>query len=355
MSLPETSRAVVFEGVPRTFEPCDIPLPLPAEGEWLVRVVAMTVCGSDRHTWEGRRQGPIPTVLGHEMIGDIVAGGAGCAGHDRRGRPIEVGCRVTWAIVAACGRCPACMNGYPQKCTGGVKYGHERAVGRRALTGGLAEYCLLARGTCVVVLDAALPITVACPANCATATVAGAIRACGEIDGAKLGIVGAGMLGLTACAFATTSGARVIVAEPDAARRRRALAFGAVAAFHPDQWASGVAGSLDAVIEVSGTNAGFLAALPALRVGGTMILVGSVSPSHDVPVSLEGIVRRCLSIRGLHNYGPDDLIAAVEFLERHHRRYPFQELVSAWFPLSDTTGAFTAAADPACIRVGVRP
>ena len=355
MSLPETSRAVVVEGVPRTFEPCDIPLPLPAEGEWLVRVVAMTVCGSDRHTWEGRRQGPIPTVLGHEMIGDIVAGGKGCARHDRRGRPIEIGCRVTWAIVAACGRCPACVNGYPQKCAVGVKYGHERAVGRRALSGGLAEYCFLAPGTFVVVLDEALPITVACPANCATATVAGAIRACGDLDGANLGIVGAGMLGLTACAIATASGAQVIVAEPDATRRRRAAAFGAVAAFHPDEFASGAAGSLDAVIEVSGTNAGFLAALPTVRVGGTMVLVGAVSPGPDVAVSLEGIVRRCLMIRGLHNYGPDDLIAAVDFLERHHGRYPFAELVSAWFPLSDTTGAFTAAADPACIRVGVRP
>ena len=72
-------------------------------------------------------------------------------------------------------------------------------------------------------------------------------------------------------------------------------------------------------------------------------------------LGVEGIVRRCLTIRGLHNYGPDDLIAAVDFLERHHGRYPFAELVSAWFPLSDTTGAFTAAADPACIRVGVRP
>ncbi len=355
MSLPKMSRAVVFDGVPRTFEPRLFPLPEPAEGEWLVRVVAMTVCGSDRHTWEGRRQAPIPTVLGHEMIGEIVAGGDGCPRHDRRGRPIEVGCRVTWAIVAACGTCPSCVNGYPQKCAVGVKYGHERAVGRRALSGGLAELCLLAPGTCVVVLDESLPISVACPANCATATVAGAIRACGALDGANLGVVGAGMLGLTACAIATASGARVIVAEPDGGRRRRAAEFGAVAAFHPDELASVAAGSLDAVIEVSGTNAGFLAALPTVRVGGTMILVGAVSPSHDVPVSLEGIVRRCLTIRGLHNYGPDDLVAAVDFLERHHGRYPFAELVSEWFPLSDTTGAFMAAADPACIRVGIRP
>jgi alcohol dehydrogenase len=355
MSLPKMSRAVVFDGVPRTFEPRLIPLPEPAEGEWLVRVVAMTVCGSDRHTWEGRRQGPIPTVLGHEMIGEIVAGGDGCPRHDRRGRPIEVGCRVTWAIVAACGTCPSCVNGYPQKCAVGVKYGHERAVGRRALSGGLAEHCLLAPGTCVVVLDESLPISVACPANCATATVAGAIRACGALDGANLGVVGAGMLGLTACAIATASGARVIVAEPDGGRRRRAADFGAAAAFHPDDFASGAAGSLDAVIEVSGTNAGFLAALPTVRVGGTVILVGAVSPSHDVPLSLEGIVRRCLTIRGLHNYGPDDLVAAVDFLERHHGRSPFAELVSEWFPLSDTTGAFTAAADPAYIRVGIRP
>jgi len=355
MSLPAMSRAVVFDGTPRSFEPRLIPIPEPAEGEWLVKVVAMTICGSDRHTWEGRRHGPVPTVLGHEVIGEIVAGGQGCPRRDRRGRPIEIGARVTWAIVAACGTCPSCVGGYPQKCLIGVKYGHESAVGRRILTGGLAEYCLLAPGTCVIVIDDALPIAVACPANCATATVAGAIRVCGDLERANVGVVGAGMLGLTACAMAQAGGARVFVAEPDADRRRRASDFGAVAAFHPEDWASAGPNHLDAVIEVSGTNGGFLAALPNLRVGGTMVLLGSVSPSPDAPVSLEWIVRRCLTIRGLHNYGPEDLVTAVTFLEQHRHRYPWEAIVSGWFPLAEAAGAFASAADPANVRVGVKP
>jgi putative phosphonate catabolism associated alcohol dehydrogenase len=345
----------MFDGVPRKLYSGLVPIPSPGDGEWLVRVVAMTICGSDRHTWEGRRQGATPTVLGHEMIGEIVVRGRGCPSSDCRGRRLDVGSRVTWAIVAACGACSPCRGEIPQKCDSGVKYGHERAIGRRVLTGGLAEYCLLAPGTSLVVLDEDLPISVACPANCATATVAAAIAACGELHCKRLGIVGAGMLGLTACAIAEASGARVIVAEPDAGRRRRASSFGASAALDPTAWTAEMAGSLDAVIEVSGTNGGFLAALPTLRVGGRMILVGAVAPSDDVAVSLEGIVRRCLTIRGVHNYGPGDLVAAVQFLERNHRRYPFSELVSEWFPLAEVDAAFAAAADPAHVRVGVKP
>lgn len=351
--------AAIYDGTPGSFVRHTYDVPAPRAGERLVRVVATTVCGSDLHTWEGRRTCATPTILGHEIVGELVASAPDCPDHDRRGRPLAVGSRVTWGIVAACGACGQCRRNLPQKCQAGVKYGHERATGRRLLTGGLAGHCLLAPGTEVVALDDSLPLAVACPASCATATVAGAVAACAPSAGAVVGILGCGMLGLTATAMVAAGGGTAIAVDPEPSRRRRAARFGAARAVSPDALADAAAalapGGLDAVIEVSGRNAAFAAGVEALRVGGTIVLVGSVSPAPDVPVSLEAIVRRCLTIRGLHNYRPDDLVAAVAFLERHHGTYPFAELVSAWFPLAEVDAAFRAAADPDHVRVGITP
>lgn len=351
--------AILYEGLPGAFVTAAVELPEPAEGERLVRILGATICGSDLHTWTGRRGAATPTVLGHEMVGEVVAVGPACAALDARGRDVGVGSRITWGVVASCGDCPPCRDGWPQKCRRAVKYGHEQASGRKLLTGGLASHCLLAAGTTVVALDESLPLAVACPASCATATAHGAVAACGGLTGRVVGVAGCGLLGLTATALAATAGARVIAVEPDSDRRRRAADFGAVVTVAPDGFAAAAAAAapdgLDAFIEASGSNAAFASGLAALRVGGTLVVVGAVSPAPPVAVSLEAIVRRCITIRGIHNYRPADLVAAVRFLEERHTVYPFAALVSAWYPLAEAAAAFHAADGPRHVRVGLLP
>ena len=86
-----------------------------------------------------------------------------------------------------------------------MKYGHEALAPRRDLTGGLAEHCLLARGSAIFRVPDRLPDETACPANCATATVAGAVEAAGELADRSILILGCGMLGVTATAWANVS------------------------------------------------------------------------------------------------------------------------------------------------------
>jgi len=240
-----------------------------------------------------------------------------------------------------------------------VKYGHEQASGRKLLTGGLASHCLLTAGTTVVALDESLPLAVACPASCATATANGAVAACGGLAGRAVGVAGCGLLGLTAMALAATAGARVIAVEPDSVRRLRATDFGAAVAVAPDSFADAAStiapDGLDAFIEASGSNAAFVSGFEALRVGGTLVVVGAVSPAPPVVVSLEAVVRRCITIRGIHNYRPADLVEAVQFLEDRHSVYPFAGLVSAWYPLAEAVAAFHAADGPLHVRVGLLP
>ncbi|MFT3920919.1 MAG: alcohol dehydrogenase catalytic domain-containing protein [Myxococcales bacterium] len=219
----KASQAAIFAGTPGQIELQEILPPEPGAGEILVRILGCTLCGSDLHTFEGRRQAPVPTVLGHEIVGRIEALGANAPRHDMAGKNLQVGDRVTWAIVANCGECFYCERKLPQKCLAAVKYGHEKLQPGRELLGGLAEHCLLTPGTSLVRLPDDLPLEVACPANCATATAAAAVEAAGDLGGAVVCVLGAGLLGLTVCAMVKSRGAaEVICVELDPRRRAQA-------------------------------------------------------------------------------------------------------------------------------------
>ena len=361
--MAETSRAMVFHEAGRPLELRTYPLPRLAEGEVLVRITCCTLCGSDVHTFEGRRSAPMPTVLGHEIIGRVAGLPAEPEVCDQQGTPLGVGDRITWSVAASCGGCFFCSDGLPQKCQRLFKYGHERISQRHPLSGGLADHCHLAAGTTIVRVPSALSDAVACPANCATATVAAAMRYGGDCAGRVVLIQGAGMLGLTAAAMAGSAGAReVIVCDKLSDRLPRAKSFGATrtACVNDDHTAlrktvdEVTAGrGVDVAIDVSGAPAAIETGVGLLRVGGRYVWVGAVFPARPVAISAETIVRNILSIQGVHNYGPEDLWAAVRFLRDNHRRFPFEELVAEKFALEDANAAFLRAAGSGALRVAV--
>jgi alcohol dehydrogenase len=96
------------------------------------------------------------------------------------------------------------------------------------------------------------------------------------------------------------------------------------------------------------------AVLPLVRLGGTLILVGSVFPTRPVPIVPEWIVRRCLTVKGLHNYTLDDLRAALNFLVARPQ-FPFEELVSPWQPLGVIEQFLASPGSPGHLRLGIRP
>ena len=359
---PSLITFAVFTG-PGQIELRQAAKPVLADGEALVEVLGCTLCGSDVHSFLGRREVVVPTVLGHEIVGRVVeVGPAGRSGPARctDGTPLQVGDRVVWAVVASCGACDRCRRGLPQKCRSGVKYGHTQLCSGREGLGGLSSHCLLLAGTSVVRLAEAVPLEAACPAGCATATVAAALEPAGDLTGMCVGVFGLGMLGLTACAMARQAGAAAVLAfDPEASRRDLAVRFGATAAGRPEELpallAEVGADGFDLVLELSGSAVAVAAAIEAAGVGGCVHLVGSVFPAAEVPLDPEQTVRRQLTIRGIHNYAPRHLEQAVQFLEVCHARLPFAELVSEWWPLADLEAAWAAAITSGAIRVGVRP
>ena len=359
-----TCRAALFEGPGEPLRLARLPIPELEEWEALVRVECCTICGSDLHTVSGARREATPSILGHEVLGRIERlAQSPPLGLD--GTSLSVGDRVTWSTVVACGGCDRCTTGLPQKCRSLSKYGHERAEGRGALSGGLAEFVLLRRGSSVIRVPESIPDEVACPANCATATVAASIRAAGEIAGRRVLLFGAGMLGLTAAAMTRSMGAAsVTMCDLSAERLARAARFGAdhLVRWHADRGVIREAlrresggDSFDRVIELSGAADAVEAACEFGGIGSRVVLVGTVMKSRPVAIDPEGVVRKCQSILGMHNYVPDDLRAAVRFLKRWHDRYPFGDLVERSFRLSDVNRAISFAMEARPVRVSIRP
>lgn len=355
------SRAIVFDGQPNQLEIRSFAISDPQAGECLVRIEGCTLCGSDLHSIAGRRQVPVPTILGHEIVGRVERIGDGPPLVDAADQTLSCGDRVTWSIVANCGQCALCRRGLPQKCLQAVKYGHQQITAGSALSGGLAEHCLLVAGTTIVRIPERLSLSEACPASCSTATAVAAIEAADSLEDRSVVVMGAGLLGLNACAIASTRGAAsVICSEPDGARRVRALEFGATHAVEPSELAQTVKQATDGLgadvfIEMSGSAAALSAAWPTVRLGGQIVLVGSVFPGPPLDWTAEQLVRRNLTIHGIHNYAPRQLATAVEFLALHQTDFPFQQLVAHWYALDQFPSALDAARQPANLRIGIRP
>ncbi len=341
------------------------------EGEALVAVELATVCGSDLHTAAGHRKVAVPQVLGHEQVGRIVALGPGLPPVALDGVPLAVGDRVIWATPVSCGSCRMCLRGIPNKCEHLVKYGHEQMRRGWELGGGIATHVHLLARTAIIRVREDLLAEVLAPASCATATVAAVLAAAEAIrplDGEIVVVSGCGMLGLTAIAMASEAGAQVVGVDPVAARRALAWDFGADAVAEPDagsvREAIAIAGRTGRAqtagakgfgvgLELAGSNDSISLLFDTADIGATIVLAGSVFTAPPIPVSAEAVVRRLLTIRGVHNYRPDDLVRAVAFLGRANHQ-AFASLVGEVVPFAEAERALTA---PATIgtRVGVRP
>ena len=363
--MPYSHAAVFAEvGRPLQIQPFELPDELPP-GAMLCRVLMSTICGSDLHTIFGRRTEPTPLILGHEILGEIVAMGEPLANRYAE-TPLNIGDRVTWSVAVSCGSCFYCSKNLPQKCETLRKYGHTSCQESPALTGGYAEHIYLFPGTAVYRVPEVIPDEVAVPANCALSTAINAKEMIRFQASETVLIQGAGMLGLNLAAICKEAGAaKVVVTDIDPDRLALATKFGADACFNvvdgdPKKWAAAIRDltggyGLDVAFEVSGSRAAVPQAIEALRIGGRYLVAGLVSPGNDLGIDGNLLSRKCLTITGIHNYRPDHLLQGLRFLEQNAKKYPFADLVSSRFSLNDINQAIEAAATGEHVRVAVCP
>ena len=351
----------MFDGPGRPLRIERVPLTDPQPGSILARVRMATLCGSDLHTFTGKRVEPTPIVLGHEITGEVAALGQGVRS-SASGHPLAVGDRISFTIMASCGKCANCLTDLPQKCASLFKYGHAAFDDEPGLSGGLAEYVYLRPGTAVYHVPDGLSDEQVCPANCALATVLNGLEAVGMQAGDRVLVQGAGLLGLYATALTVARGAsETVVTDVDDARLEIAGRFGAgrvvnVRGMDEDETVDALGrGAFDCGVEVCGNPAAVAPGVRSLALRGRYVIIGLVSAGSCFTIDGDTVARNYLTIKGVHNYAPRHLAEALAFLAKTRARFPYDALIGPAFPLAETQAAFEAALARAAVRVAVVP
>jgi putative phosphonate catabolism associated alcohol dehydrogenase len=332
----------------------------------LVRIRMSTICRSDIHSYLGHRPNPCPGVLGHEIIGDIVTLGAGVKA-DMRGAALAVGDRITWSEYFIPG-----PNYYtevldlPQKSHGVDKYGHMAVTTDPHHHGGFGEYCYVLPQSWILKLPADLTDEEATPINCGVATMM-CITERAEIGmGDAVVVQGLGLLGLYGAAIAKARGARLVIGI-DTVESRRAMSarFGVDHAFDPTANAEKDLikavrelcrpEGADVVVEVCGYPEVIPSGIEYLRTGGRYVLGGVVNPDANVTIDVNRILRKLITLRGVHNYHPRNLIEALDFVHANRKRFPFHELVDGKYGLDEVGQAMQDAAERRVLRAAIVP
>lgn len=366
MTSPATGRLAIYDEPNAPFHIEELPLRAPQAGEVLVRISMSTICRSDIHSYQGHRPNPCPGVLGHEIVGIIAAMGDGID-RDVRGDTLAVGDRITWSEYFTPGRnYYADVLDLPQKSPGVDKYGHMAAATLPHHHGGFGEYCYILPNSWILRLPDELSDEEAAPLNCGVATMIAVTESANISIGQTVVVQGLGLLGLYGAAIAKARGARCVIGlDPTPERRERALRFGVDVTFDPspnDQSAllreiralcrpDGA----DAVLEVCGVPGVIPLGIQMLRVGGTYVLGGVVNPNSLVALDLNQLLRKLLTLRGVHNYHPRNLIEALDFVLANRQRFPFHELVDGKYPLERVGEAMADAAAQRVLRAAIVP
>ena len=364
--MSKTGRAAVMTAAKTELEIREYPLPDVGSGCILVRIACCTICGSDLHTWTGRRKSPLPIILGHEIVGNIVELGSGVT-MDSGNNPLRVGDRITWTIMDNCGKCYYCREkGLMMKCSRLKKYGHDSCADWPHFVGGFAEYCYITPGTCVIRIPAELTDEQVAPANCALSTVVAGWDAIELRPFENVLIQGAGALGVYAAALAAHYGCRRIIVTDIMERRLDFVKnFGATDTINSKELTDNEV--IDTVKELTGgfgvdavmESAGFPALLPlgikCLRTGGRFVEIGNAFAGANFNCDASDIVFKCLTIRGVHNYDTVHLQKAVDFLQLTRDRFPFDEIVGERVSLDDINAGLKIAESGRAIRVAVKP
>jgi len=348
MTIPASSRAAVLVEHSAALDLQDLPLPTVLEpGAALVRIVCTTLCGTDIEIWEGRMSFPgmLPMVLGHEMVGEIVAVGEGA--HDAVGTPLEVGQRIGWS-ESVCGQCYGCtVLRQPVFCQR-RGYGFlQRSDVPPYATAGLSQYAYVTPGAQKVILPDEVKDTWASMAGCAAKTVLrGFDRAGGIRAGSTVVVQGSGALGIFATAVAKISGAgRVITVGAPAERLATAERFGADHTVGIDLGSEGIVAKVmeltggrgaDLVIDLAGAASVGAEAVGMAAVRGTFVVIGSTGPTGQ-PFPLSAVMGKELTIVGSINGDVSDYLHAIDFFRTFADRYPWDDLFSAPVGLSEAS------------------
>lgn len=299
-SLTTMPAVVQFGLQPGEVELREVAVPQPAPDEVLLKVAAVSVCGSDVHQYHATHSWTvnIPVTLGHEFAGTVAALGSAVHGFKEGDRVVsETAARI-------CGTCALCRSGNYHLCPHRMGYGY-------GVDGAMTKF-VRAPARCLHHLPSNIPFHVAAltePCCVAYNAVVGHARI---RPGDSVLVLGPGPIGLLCLHMAKLCGAGPLITaglQTDEPRMQAASALGATHQFVTDRddwpaFAAGIADGLgvDVVIDAAGVSATFALAMEAVRPQGQIVKVGWGRRPLDC--SLDPLVAKAVTVSGSfsHHY-----------------------------------------------------
>lgn len=271
----------------------EMPMPEIGINDVLIRVKGASVCGTDLHiyNWDdwAKRTIPVPMIIGHEFVGEIVRVGSNVT-------DFFPGQLVSGEGHVVCGRCRNCLAGRRHLCA------HTSAVGvNRA--GAFAEYIALPVGN-VWVHNANIDPDVACIFDPFGNAVHTALSF--PVLGEDVLITGAGPIGAMAAAVVRHAGARyVVITDVNPYRLELARKMGVTLAVDPRETSLaevqkklGMKEGFDVGLEMSGNPDAFRQMLAHMSHGGKIAMLGI--PSEPIAIDWNTVIFSMLTIKGIY-------------------------------------------------------
>lgn len=274
-------RAMVYTR-PNVVEMQDVGFPAADDGEVLVTVANVGICGSELHGIANTEFRVPPLIMGHEFAGTTADGR-----------------RVVVNPLLSCGHCDHCMAGRDHLCR------TRRIVGIHR-PGAFAEAVSVPASSVHEISDSMSFETAAMVEPLANAVHALALARV-EPD-ARIAVIGAGPIGLVCTLVALEHSADVTVCDLSEERLEAALALGAQAV------SPRLSGEFDLVVDAVGAPATHRDSVERVRRGGTAVWVGlmSADPAFDG----QEIVREEKSVIGSYCYTAADFVTALELADK---------------------------------------
>jgi 2-desacetyl-2-hydroxyethyl bacteriochlorophyllide A dehydrogenase len=321
----------------------EVPIPKIKDKEVLVKVKAVSICGSDLHAYLGvsKRRFP-PLVMGHEFSGVVEQIGNNV-------KAIKVGAKVVVEPVISCGKCKTCLNGRNNICE------NMELIGLHT-PGAFAEYVKVPENKCHKLPENVSFEEASLVEPLAVAVHASRITAFEKKD--KIGIIGSGTIGLMTLQIAKYNGVNnIFITDTLDYKLQLAKKLGATNIINvknqdPVKEILTKSGA-DVVFEAVGHQKTVQQALSMVNKGGKVTIIGMLESKMEIDM-LDVTVKE-IEIKGSYGYTTEDFKQALELIST--KKVKVKPLITHIFALSDISKGFEILSKEAenVIKVVLKP